>query len=40
MVSDPQSHMYRPFRWPNDLVHFPADVQANLSSWLFSEDGL
>lgn len=27
-------------RWPNDLIHFPREVQRNLSSFLFSEDGL
>lgn len=26
--------------WPNDLIHFPKHVQNNLSSLLFSEDGL
>ena len=27
-------------RWPNDLIHFPQAAQDNISSLLFSEDGL
>ena len=26
--------------WPNDLIHFPEEVQENLTKLLFSEDGL
>lgn len=26
--------------WPNDLIHFPAQVQKQLGDFLFSEDGL
>lgn len=47
MVGSPLSEKISTFtfidtliRWPNDLIHFPLGVQQNLSSFLFSEDGL